>query len=179
MISQPNFARRASNRIFSLLLLSTLAMPVASKSQTTGDWNANAAGNWSDTTRWLGGTVPNGVGHIADVVHGISSSRTITLDVDVTLGTLRMGDDNASTTFILAGSETLTFDNGGAGAILDHADGNPLGGPNKSPNSGDRIDAAVILNDNLTIQADRNIELRGLWNATNRHGDDRGRRTSI
>lgn len=166
MTFQLNARRLASNRIFSVLLLSALLAPVASQSQTTGDWNVNADGNWSDTSRWLDGIVPNGVGDTADVVHAIGATRTITLDVPVTLGTLRMGDTNAGSLIVIQGG-TLTFDNGGAGAVFDRSAGSLYGGPAKSPSNSDRLDSAVILNDDLTMYMDRNLEVRGgLWNAT-------------
>ncbi len=140
----------------------------------TGDWNVNGGGNWSDSSRWTNleeldpgppqvlADFPSGVGATANVNFNINSTRTITLDVPVTLGTLKLGDTNNSNAFVIVGPETLTFDNGGAGALLNH-DQTSSGG--FSPSNGDRIDADVILNDTLTIDAGRNIEFRGAWDA--------------
>ncbi|MCB1227013.1 MAG: hypothetical protein KDK99_14445, partial [Verrucomicrobiales bacterium] len=135
----------------------------------TGDWNVNASANWTSAS-WTGlqaGTnYPSGVSAVADVVQDINGTRTLTLDVPVTLGTLRLGDTNATNAFLIGvtGGNALTFDNGGAGAILDHTVGNTVsGGPSKNPSGSDRIDAPVILNDDLTIYAQQNIEFRGPW----------------
>lgn len=152
---------------FKKILISCLlaAAPAATApAQVTGDWNVNSNGNWSDTSRWVDGIIPNGVGHIADILQPISGTRTVTLDIPVTLGVLRIGDNNNTNSFTLVG-QTLTFDNGGAGALLDHTVGNPLGGASKSPSSSDRMDMQVLLNETLTIHADRNIQFYGEWDA--------------
>ncbi|TDU80756.1 putative secreted protein with PEP-CTERM sorting signal [Prosthecobacter fusiformis] len=147
-----------------LPILALMLGEVKGQAPVTGDWNVNANGNWTDTTRWVDGVVPNGVGYIADIVHNISSTRTITLDIAITLGTLRLGDTNADDAFILTG-ETLTFDNGGAGAILDHGIGSVTGGPAQNPNASDRLNMMVDLNDDLTIYADANISFYNTWDA--------------
>ncbi|WP_176159275.1 autotransporter-associated beta strand repeat-containing protein [Prosthecobacter debontii] len=155
------------HRFFPCFVATAVSLLLGSGSataQVTGDWNSNSSANWSDTSRWVDGTVPNGVGHIADVVHNISSTRTITLDVPVTLGVLRLGDTNASHAFYLQG-ETLTFDNGGAGAILDHGIGSLTGGPSQNPSSSDRLTMKVILNEDLKIFAERNIQFYDSWDA--------------
>lgn len=155
-----------------LILISIHHFAVSAQAQvvpvpgTFGDWNVNAAGNWSDAGNWTGldgGTdYPSGIGATAIVVHAIGADRIITLDVDVTLGTLRLGDNNNTHDFFITGSNTLTFDNGGSGALLDH--NNQTSG--LSPTGGDRIDVSVNLNDNLVIDLNRNIEFRGLWSGT-------------
>lgn len=155
---------RKISRAGLLFLIFACAEKTTVNAQVTGDWDVNSSGNWSDTTRWVGGVVPNGVGHVADIVHNISTTRTITLDIPVTLGTLRLGDTNASSAFILQG-ETLTFDNGGAGAILDHGIGSVTGGPSQNPNNSDRLNMSVILNDDLKIYANRNIQFYNTWDA--------------
>lgn len=140
----------------------------------------NADGNWGDPTRWTGATpistYPSGVGATASVVQDINGTRTISLldgsgSIDVTLGTLRLGDTNATNAFILGSVSSggkFIFDNGGLGALLDHSlkTGGSTTDANKNPNGGDRIDAQVLLNDDLTIFANTNIEFRNLWTAS-------------
>ncbi|MCB1210197.1 MAG: hypothetical protein KDK97_12760, partial [Verrucomicrobiales bacterium] len=149
---------------------------------SNGDWNANANGNWS-TGPWtaldVGTDYPSGVGARALVIQNITGTRTITLDVDPTLGTLVLGDTNNTNAFVIGsavGAGTLTFDNGGAanadnagvlGAFFNHNSGTT----GLSPNGGDRIDSNVSIADTvgLTIDADRNLEFQGSWtgNGTN------------
>lgn len=159
--------------------LVTLATPAIAQTGSFADWNVNADGNWGDASRWTGATpsstYPSGVGATASVVHDIGATRTISLvdgsgSIDVTLGTLRLGDTNATHAFVLGSVSSggkFIFDNGGLGALLDHSvkTGGTTTDPNKNPNSGDRIDAQVLLNDDLTIFANTNIEFRNLWTA--------------
>ena len=153
-----------------LLLIFTHLFGASVRAQTGpgtfGDWNVNGGGNWSDPANWtglLGGTAyPGLAGSEAVVVQGITADRTITLDVDATVGTLRWGDNNATHDFFLVGSQTLTFDNGGAGALFDH--NSQTTGLNPSP--GDRIEVSVQLNDDLIIDSNRNLEFRGQWTGT-------------
>jgi autotransporter-associated beta strand protein len=139
-----------------------------------GDWNTNASGNWS-TGPWTaltpGTDYPSGVGATALIIHGITATRTITLDVPVTLGTLILGDNNNTSAFVIGsapGAGTIVFDNDGLGnlnnggelgAYFNHSSGTS----GLSPSGSDRIDANVTLDDLLTIDADRNIEFRGAW----------------
>ncbi|WP_075086894.1 autotransporter-associated beta strand repeat-containing protein [Verrucomicrobium spinosum] len=113
------------------------------------------SGNWS-------GSVPGGAaGDVAKVIANIGGNRTITLDVPVTLGQLQLGDTNNSNYYVLGvrgGANALTFDNMGAWAVIDHRTGSGI-----SPNNSDRIDADVVLQDSLTILANRSLELRGTW----------------
>src|SRR5687767_8500646 len=79
-------------------------------------WVGNIDGNWSDPARWSG-PVPNNVGEVADFSGvDITSNRTVTLDGDFTVGTLRFGDAvTASNDWFLAvpagnTTNTLTLD---------------------------------------------------------------------
>ncbi len=154
---------------FSVLLMPAIVSAQLVPGQN-GDWNANANGNWS-TGPWtalaVGTDYPSGVGARGLVIQNITATRTITLDVPVTLGTLMLGDTNNTSAFILSGG-TLTFDNGGAanadnggviGAFLNHNSATA----GMSPSSSDRIESSAVLNDLLTINADRNLEFRGAW----------------
>ncbi len=84
-------------------------------------WIVDAAGNWSTTTNWSGGTVPNAAGAVADFsTIDITADRTVTLDgtaVTYTVGSIIFGDTNTATagswTIARTGTNTLSLDNGG------------------------------------------------------------------
>ncbi|MBE2283551.1 MAG: autotransporter-associated beta strand repeat-containing protein [Prosthecobacter sp.] len=143
-----------------------------------GDWNVNASGDWSTTSNWTalspGSDYPSGVGATALVIQGINGTRIINIDVPVTLGTLFLGDNNNTNAFVLGsgpGSGTIVFDNGGVGNVNNGGElgayfNHNSGTTGLSPNSSDRIDANVTLNDALTIDSDINLEFQGAWNGT-------------
>lgn len=69
-------------------------------------WTLNADGSWHNDANWTGG-VPDAVGASANLLRRATASRTISLDSDVTLGSLTL---NNSAGYTLAGPGTLTFD---------------------------------------------------------------------
>ena len=77
----------------------------------SGIWTANASGNWSDTTKWAGGTVANGIDSTADFsTVNITANQTVTLDTARTIGNLIFADAAvASNNWTLAGANTLTL----------------------------------------------------------------------
>lgn len=117
-----------------------------------GTWanSATGPGNWSDSTKWTGGTIADGVGAIGNfnLDYG-TNNKVITIDnTSRTLGTLNIGDPGVTyrtITIQASGGASLIFDNGGAGALLSKATI-----PNTN-NVNDVISAPVILADNLTI----------------------------
>ncbi len=58
---------------------------------TTGTWNSGLPGNWTDTSKWLGG-IPNAPGDTANLTYNLTGSRTISLTGDKTVGILNIGD---------------------------------------------------------------------------------------
>jgi hypothetical protein len=87
--------------------------------KTNAAWNVDADGNWSDTSLWNSGTLnstaiaaaPNGAGHTANFFHtksdgGSVGSRTVTVDVPVTLGVLNFHNPSSQT---ISGSNAITF----------------------------------------------------------------------
>ena len=109
----------------------------------SGDWNHNGSGNWSDTTKWIttpAGNYPTGVGQDANLTYDLSSDATISLDVDVTLGTLDFGDPTNGKRFTLnTDSNSLIFDNGAGTAEI-----NLIGKKNY-------LQAPMLMNSSLTI----------------------------
>lgn len=82
------------------------------KGQVTGSWNINNNGNWSLGTNWLGGTIPNGIDHIAEFNFQISTNRTITIDsaipsTNVTLGGLQLGDLSGGSSYTITGGTII------------------------------------------------------------------------
>ncbi len=93
--------------------LFTSAIPQAATGN--GTWNADASGVWSDTTKWLGGTVADGAGNTGDFsTISITADRTVTLDTSRTLDTLRFGYTGASNNWFVSssGASTLTLSDG-------------------------------------------------------------------
>lgn len=90
--------------------LLVLAGAVSVKAQN-GTWTSDASGNWSDTTKWLGGTVADGDTFTADFsTINITADRTVTLDAPHTLSVLKFGDAiTPDHNWILSGANTLTL----------------------------------------------------------------------
>ncbi len=112
-------------------------------------WVHNDDGNWSTGANWSLGAVPNGVGAAATLDDlDISQPVAITLDVPVTLGTLR---SNSYWDYTITGANPLTFDASTGNALLDVVAYAPV------------ITAPVILEDSLdvSVPADMTATLGG------------------
>ena len=91
---------------FTVLTINTVNNPA---------WVVDASGNWSDTSKWLGGLVASGAGITADFsTLNITADRTVTLDSSFSLGALIFGDTSGAQNWILAasGGSVLTLDSG-------------------------------------------------------------------
>ncbi len=111
MKTNPNFIRTIVLSLFAAgagLLLSA----DTAKCQT-GSWTSTATGNWSDSTKWLGGIVADGVGSTAYFTNDITADVTVHLDSARTNGSLVFGDGDASTP-----ANWFLDNNGTAGNIL-------------------------------------------------------------
>lgn len=82
-------------------------------------WNVDSDGSWQTAANWTtsDGTIlpPNGAGIQATLPNVIGANRTITLDGDVTLGTLNI---DSGSTYTIGGTGTLTLNNGAAAAAI-------------------------------------------------------------
>ena len=72
-------------------------------------WNVDADGTWSNSANWLHGSVPNAVSAPANFGNVITSPRTVSVNIPVTLGSINF---NSFTQYTLAGSNSITFNNG-------------------------------------------------------------------
>jgi len=106
-------------------------------------WSSAVSGNWSDSTKWAGGVVPDAAGSTAVVTASTSAESTITLDEPVTLGTLELGSGSATAGYTLSGSDKLTFSvsSNNSPAQISVTDGSHL------------INAPVVLASNLVVAA--------------------------
>ena len=85
-----------------------------------GSWNVDAGGNWSDTTRWLNGTVPDGVDSTALLVNQITNTRTTTVNGNYTVGSISFADNNGN------GSARALSANAGVSLTLAVTSGTPV-----------------------------------------------------
>jgi len=111
-------------------------------------WNLNSNGNWGTAANWTPASVPNAVGANATLGSIITANRTITANVDATLGSLTINDNNSYTISRTSGSGTriLTFDSSTSAPAQINIQNS--GSPTIST-SGDRL--RVALADNTVI----------------------------
>ena len=136
-----------SHLVLSLLAATAvLVQPVAHAS--SGNWNTDAAGNWSTAGNWSPAVVP---GTVAGDVVGLnvnlaSANRTVTIDTTSrTNGTLTIGDPTTpfyTYTLASSGGANLTFNNGGNAANLVQTN---------NTSTSDTISAPLVLADNLSV----------------------------
>ncbi len=78
-------------------------------------WWVDADGTWSGAANWSGG-VPDAPGAVASFKGAISAPRTVTVDSDMTVGTLNF--ENASA-YTLAGTRTIRLDSTSGPAAIN------------------------------------------------------------
>jgi hypothetical protein len=83
-------------------------------------WAIANAGNWSAGPNWSTGAAPNAVGAAAKLGPAITAPRTVTVDVPVTLESLKFDSDHAYT---IGGMQTLTLDGTAGNATIDVING--------------------------------------------------------
>ncbi len=111
---------KAPQKLNSLLILSGGSLLAASAAQAaSGTWNANSAGNWSDTTKWSGGIVADGADFTATFGDFISGDRIVTLDSARTLGGISALD--ATHNYTITGANALTFDVTTGVSVVNHS----------------------------------------------------------
>lgn len=110
---------------------------------TGATWLPTAAASyqWNTGANWSVNPVPNAAGVTLRINNNIAGNQTINLTTSATLGSLFLGDSNATHGFTLASTGgTLTFSNGSAAAGL-----------NKSTGANDVISAPMALTGELVV----------------------------
>ena len=99
------------NPLFRAAGLTTLAVLLSQALHAAnGTWNVNANGNWSDTSRWAGGTIANDANSTATFTFNITGNRTVTLNSSRTLNALVFTDlTTASHDWILNNSNNAVL----------------------------------------------------------------------
>lgn len=128
------------------LVAAVLLAATGARGQVDATWNVDANGNWSLGTNWSTNPLIPGsaAGDIARLINQITTTRTVTLDTNVTLGLLEIGDLSGGSSFTLAGSSQLIFNQDGAGA--GHAILRKI-----NDGGTDTISTAIRLDDTLEI----------------------------
>jgi fibronectin-binding autotransporter adhesin len=130
---------------------------VLTAASTIGTWNVDADGNWSNAGNWSGpGTLPPSVAGDSAILGAGSGLRTVTLNVNETVGGLTFNNPNS---FQVNGANTLTMDNAGSGATVVVTGGTANG-----------ISAAMALNDNTTVTVSSGKSLAISGNISNTAG---------
>jgi autotransporter-associated beta strand protein len=130
----------------SLLLLSATSVRAAD-----GVWTNSVAngGNWTETNRWANGIIADGMGATADFGFiNTAISMTITVNTNVTLGTLLIGgyiDGSNQKYAFVTSTNTLTMDNGASPVVIANTH---ITRPNKEA----YVNVPVILNSDLQLK---------------------------
>src|SRR5262245_22520490 len=100
-------SRRLPGVLFALLGLLSNAQTATAQDFT---WNVDAAGSWNTAGNWTPATVPNAQGVTALFGNVITANRTVSLDSDVTVGSIAF--ENTPFSYTIGGTATITLDNG-------------------------------------------------------------------
>ncbi len=103
--------------IRSLAIASSVMLCISSVNAQNSTWNSDSAGNWSDTARWLGGTVASGADFTATLGNVITADRIITLDAPYTIGNITASDTTHN--YTISGGNILTLDRTTGVPVID------------------------------------------------------------
>ncbi len=92
-------------------------LTIAGTPPVTGVWNFNGNSNWNNASNWIGG-VPQQAQDQAIFGNVITSPTTVTLDANESVGSVQFNSPGANGSYTIAGTNTLTLDNGGAPATI-------------------------------------------------------------
>jgi len=105
-----------------LIWASVLACLVLATNAHAQTWNLDANGNWSRKQNWNPKVTPTGVDAAATLGNVITANRTITLNQNVTLGSLTVDDGN---NYTLSGNPlTFSVSTGSAALTINNSNGN-------------------------------------------------------
>lgn len=132
---------------FRVALVAALLLAAATGVVRAGSamWNLTANGSWNANASWLPATTyPNAIDDVAGVTNNASAARTISLNQEITIGTLNIGDSAATFylfTIATGTGGTLTFDTSAGNATITKQTNIVV----------DVISAPITLNDDLDI----------------------------
>ena len=90
---------------------------------TAPKWNVDLDGTWSTPTNWLNEVAPNGSGVLVDFTLVKTAPRTVTLDLNRTVGSLVFGSADAFPwTLARTGSNILTLDVPSGSPVIESQD---------------------------------------------------------
>ena len=90
-------------------------------------WDTDAAGNWTDITKWLGDAAyASGTNSTANFGDFITANRIITLDAPITIGNITASDTTHNYTIAGSGANILTLDRSSGIPTLDVTSGRTL-----------------------------------------------------
>lgn len=160
-MKQRYFASRVQ-RVAGSLVAGLIVGGVAADGARAGVWTGGVNNSWNtiDTGNWTGG-IPNAAGAIADfTAKDIASATTITIDSNVTVGTLQIKDSTAPLvgyTFSKGASGSLTFKASSGNAVLQQMSGSPV----------NSVGAFVLDGDlNITNSSTNTLNLNGAITGT-------------
>lgn len=128
-----------------------VTLQIATAGVAANIWNVDANGQWTAGSNWTAGVAPNAAEAFANFGGGgtpITVPRTVTLNANQTVGSLGF---NSAQPFTIAGTNTLTFNNGTNAATVTVSQGShTLGVPMTSNSSAVQFNI-VNASDKLTV----------------------------
>jgi hypothetical protein len=111
-----------SNLVWNGFMQTSAAQQAVAKafpSASTAVWAVNGSGNWNAAANWTNGTIPNGVGAVAELLDVTPPAQTVYSNVAITEGTLHF---NSANEYELAGTGSLTLQATGSNSALVEVD---------------------------------------------------------
>jgi hypothetical protein len=124
-------------------------------------WSNPSSGNWNLASNWSYGSVPNGVGALAQLGNVISGPETIYSNTAITVGTLAIDSPNM---YVIAGAGTLTIESASTAAIDVLQGSHKVNLPTifqSNANVSVATGATLTLADPVTIKANKTVTKSG------------------
>jgi autotransporter-associated beta strand protein len=146
--------------------LLALALASGNARAVDGVWVVNAGGgNWDDTGKWVGDSIPGGAGATADFqVSRSTGNINVALNGDRTIGILKLGFFGDGRGLNLTASGNLILDNGGSDAVINFRDG----GGNVGIQVATQLNSNLLIN-NLDNGGNKGFFFTGGLSSTNGH----------
>jgi hypothetical protein len=118
-------------------------------------WVVDESGDWLDGGNWSDGIAPNAVGAEANLLGGITASKTVYADLPIIAGRINFNNAN---TYVIAGSSSLTLQASSGNALLNVAAGTHR--LNLPTFLGSNTDATVAAGATLVVSDPLNLQGR-------------------